>query len=137
MRIFVISIASAADRREAAVRQPNAAGLEFVDAVERAADAFRYFDGHDRRLYKLNTGRTPLPGEIGCYASHKALWNRCIRFSDAHSLSVFFEATNLFNRSNDCCVEYEVDDESGVLRLETEAVNGLPFIPSAGFVWRF
>lgn len=84
MRIFVISIASAADRREAATRQLNAAGLdfEFFDAVERVADAFRRFDGFDRRLFKLNTGRVPLPGEIGCYASHKSLWERCVEFDE-------------------------------------------------------
>jgi len=30
-----------------------------------------------------------------------------------------------------------VDDETDELRFETEAVNSLPFIPSAGFIWRF
>ena len=58
-------------------------------------------------------------------------------FSETHSLSLFLEISNLFNRDNDCCTEYEVDDETGELLLEIEAVNGLPFIPSAGFVWRF
>lgn len=84
MRIFVISIASAAERRAAAARQLNAAGLdfEFLDAIERVADAFRHFDGFDRRLYELNTGRVPLPGEIGCYASHKMLWNRCAELDE-------------------------------------------------------
>lgn len=71
------------------------------------------------------------------YASVDIRIARNYRFSDTHTLSLFVEVANLFNRSNDCCVEYEVDDETGALRLETEAVNGLPFIPSAGFVWRF
>ena len=74
---------------------------------------------------------------LGDYASVDVRAARNFRFSDTHSLTVFVEVANLFNQSNDCCVEYEVDDESGELRLETEAVDSLPFIPSAGFVWRF
>lgn len=74
---------------------------------------------------------------LGSFASADLRVARHFRFSDTHSLSVFVEAVNLFNRSNDCCIEYEVDDETGELTLETEPVDSLRFIPSAGFVWRF
>ena len=74
---------------------------------------------------------------LGHYGSVDIRAARNFRFSDTHSLSVFVEIANLFNQSNDCCVEYEVDDESGELVLETETVDSLPFIPSVGFVWRF
>lgn len=74
---------------------------------------------------------------LGNYASLDVRIARHWSFSETHSLSLFLEISNLFNRDNDCCTEYEVDDETGELLLEIEAVNGLPFIPSAGFVWRF
>ena len=84
MKIFVISLETAADRRKAAAEQLGNCGHEFeiFDAVERVADAFRHFSGFDRRLYLLNTRREPLPGEIGCYASHLALWKICVALDE-------------------------------------------------------
>ena len=29
-------------------------------------------------LYKINSRRPPLPAEIACYASHRAMWRRCV-----------------------------------------------------------
>ena len=84
MRIFVRSLPVAARRRSEAARQLAGFRLEFefFDAVARVKEAFTYFDGFDRRLYKLNTGRSPLPGEIGCFASHKALWQACVELNE-------------------------------------------------------
>ena len=46
MKIFVISLKTAADRREAAAKQLIKCGLEFefFDAVERVADAFKHWE---------------------------------------------------------------------------------------------
>ncbi len=51
------------------------------------------------------------------------------------SLDVFVELNNVSNRNNNCCMEYEIDDETG--QFETKTLNYLPLIPSIGFVWRF
>jgi outer membrane receptor protein involved in Fe transport len=51
------------------------------------------------------------------------------------SLNVFVELTNVANRNNHCCVEYEIDDETG--EFETKTLSYMPLIPSIGFVWRF
>ncbi len=51
------------------------------------------------------------------------------------SLDVFVELSNLFGRENPCCVEYEIDDDSG--EFETKTLSYMPLIPSVGFVWRF
>jgi len=91
----------------------------------------------DRRAVSADRGRAAQRGSSRRLGSLDIRAARHFRFSDAHSLSLFVEIANLFNRANDCCVEYEVDDETGELRFETEAVNSLPFIPSAGFIWRF
>ncbi|MCZ6586291.1 MAG: TonB-dependent receptor [Gammaproteobacteria bacterium] len=51
------------------------------------------------------------------------------------SLSVFLEIANLFGRKNPCCLEYEIDDETGV--FEAKIRDYMPLIPSVGFVWTF
>ncbi len=55
----------------------------------------------------------------------------------ASSLTAFFEVSNVFAKQNDCCIEYEVNDEDGEFQLETEVNEYLPAIPSIGFIWRF
>lgn len=55
----------------------------FFDAFE--GDNVRledHFSGLDRTTYRLNTYRSPLPGEIGCYASHLALWKLAVRLGE-------------------------------------------------------
>lgn len=52
--------------------------FEFFDAVDGNADPFRYFSDIDWWRFRLNSRRAPLPGEIGCYASHLALWRKCV-----------------------------------------------------------
>jgi len=80
MKIFVISLTDASRRRASAVDQFKQIGLEFefFDAVECVGCTSEYFNDINRRLYRLNTLRDPLPGEIGCYASHLALWRICV-----------------------------------------------------------
>ncbi len=80
MHIFVISLTSATERRAEVARQLQQIPLdfEFFDAIQDVPDALKRFDGLDLWRYKLNTGHMPLPGEIGCYASHKALWQTCV-----------------------------------------------------------
>jgi glycosyl transferase family 25 len=78
VQIFVISLRTALDRREYVATQFRNAGLpfRFFDAIEGSRALEQYADAIDRRSYRLNTYRDPLPGEIGCYASHLALWKQ-------------------------------------------------------------
>jgi glycosyl transferase family 25 len=66
-------------RRNHALRQLRGLGLEFefLDAVDGASAARHHFDTFDAISFKLNARRDPLPGEIGCYASHRRLWQVC------------------------------------------------------------
>ena len=52
-------------------------------------------------------------------------------------LTVFLEASNLYDRSNACCLEYVViPGTTGPLLNESEE-HWLPLVPSLGVVWRF
>jgi glycosyl transferase family 25 len=78
MRVYVINLESSVERRVTLGQRLAALGVEH--------DIFRAIDGRtgaaafescDLRQYQLNTGRTPSDGEVGCYASHLRLWQRC------------------------------------------------------------
>ena len=75
----------------------------------------------------------------GRAGSYRAVDLRVTRkFQRARSSgSIFFELTNLFDRSNPYSQEYELapGDSGDALRLRT--VHTLPRVPSLGFVWMF
>lgn len=57
-------------------------------------------------------------------------------------ITVFAEASNLMKRNNDCCVEYQLEDEIDDVPIEipfldVEARGSLPLIPSVGVIWNF
>ena len=58
---------------------------------------------------------------------------------DAGELTAFAEVTNVFKRNNDCCLEYQLEDEDEdeLPFLEVEPRGSLPLIPSVGVLWKF
>lgn len=80
MKIFVISLLDEIARRKSSKEQLSAFDLEFefFDALKVEQDWESFFSGYDEKQYLINTGRTAVPGEIGCYASHLALWKKCV-----------------------------------------------------------
>ena len=90
---------------------------------------------------KPMTGPVPVVGTTGrnidrldFYRSVDFRLTRKFGIKDT-SLSVFLELTNLFGRSNPCCMEYEINDDTG--EFEVKGIDYMPLIPSIGFVWRF
>ncbi|HEY0938532.1 MAG TPA: TonB-dependent receptor [Steroidobacter sp.] len=54
------------------------------------------------------------------------------------ALDVFFEASNLLSRQNECCVEYTISRApDGSLSLREEVDHWLPLVPSIGVLWRY
>jgi TonB dependent receptor/TonB-dependent Receptor Plug Domain len=51
-------------------------------------------------------------------------------------LDAYFEVTNLTNRSNPCCVEYQVT-ETAPPTLVRDNDHWLPLLPSVGVLWRY
>lgn len=82
MKICVISLKRSPERRENIKKQLDALGLEFefFDAVDgRAEPPHPLFEKYDyfKRLWFTN-GRVPSKGEMGCYASHYLIWQKCV-----------------------------------------------------------
>ncbi len=53
-------------------------------------------------------------------------------------LSAFFELSNALNRKNQCCIDYDIEDEDAdVLTLEESVDLWLPILPAIGVLWEF
>ncbi len=133
MRIYVINLEKDAERRQSASRQLESHGLDFE--VFRALTVDQgwqeHFDAYDERRYLINTGRTAAPGEIGCYASHRALWQRCVELNqpimimeDDFLLSEDFRSA--FRQTERLIATY------GFIRLQTERRGKRRFVRRAG-----
>ncbi len=79
MRTFVISLPESVDRRARIEQQLVRQGIafSFYDAINLNNDRNHYFHHCDEEQFLLNTGRTPMAGELGCFASHLMLWRTC------------------------------------------------------------
>ncbi len=54
------------------------------------------------------------------------------------SLLVFFEASNVLNRNNECCVDWDIaEDAAGNDVLERGQDYWMPFLPAVGILWEF
>lgn len=121
MKVFVISLPEQALRRKSAQEQLDAAGIsfEFFDGI-RGENAIRLclFEGFDDAAFKVNTGRLVAIGELGCFASHRELWKRCIAMREP--VMIMEDDFNLlpsFADALDCATD--VISDVGFLRLQT------------------
>lgn len=78
-----------------------------------------------------NSGRMRAYADLDLRIAHK------FPFTGTNVLTLFFELSNGLNRRNECCIEYEFEDDEGESFLEVETINSLPLLPSLGFSWRF
>lgn len=71
----------------------------------------------------------------GTFASVDARISRRFRAGKG-TITAFFEVTNLFDRENLCCRDYDLaDDTDDVLELSDD--YWLPLLPAVGFLWEF
>lgn len=78
MKIVVISLKGSERRRANIQKQLGEARIafEFFDAVS-GHDALDHIHHYDDAEFIRNCGRSATANEIGCYASHLAVWARC------------------------------------------------------------
>jgi hypothetical protein len=75
---------------------------------------------------------------VGNYWRIDARVARHFDVGPAGELIAFAEVSNLTKRNNDCCVEYQLEDEEeDEVFLDVEPRGSLPMIPSVGILWRF
>jgi len=121
MKVFVISLKDAHERRAQAEAQLRTAGMPFAffDAVTGDAGYARFFDGYDERRYLINTGHVAGSGEIGCFASHLALWKRCVALGEP--ILILEDDFELLLHFGDVFAETErLIDRFGFIRLQHE-----------------
>lgn len=134
MRVFVISLPDADKRRGNAQRQFDEIGVpfEFFDAV-RGQEAIRdrKFEGFDEASFLLNTGRRAAVDEIGCFASHRELWKRCVELGEPIMIMEDdFDLLPRFASAFRCANELIL--QAGFLRLQTSIRSRKVLIASRG-----
>lgn len=80
MDIYIISLEQAIDRRESITRQFAGINIPFsffnaVDGRKGKHSLFKHYNEKKRLLFK---GYPMTPGELGCFASHYLLWQKCV-----------------------------------------------------------
>ncbi len=81
MKIYVINLPSSVDRRERIREQLDRQNLsyEFFEAIDGRGEPHPLFKKYnDRRRKRYKRHRLSLT-ELGCYASHYLLWERCVQ----------------------------------------------------------
>ena len=109
--VYVISLARAKERRENMRRQLDALGMryEVVDAVDGATlNSEEYIHRLRPLQFKMTYGREMLKGEIGCFLSHCAVWERVTKSEAGCALILEDDAVlpddlpNIVTRVNEC-----------------------------------
>lgn len=89
MKIFVISLKRAQDRREVISEQMHRLGLpfEFIDGVDGKSLTDKQIEGlADQKWAYRNEGRFFTRGEIGCYASHLLAYQKVVEDDLSYAL---------------------------------------------------
>ncbi len=81
MKIYVVNMARSTARRERIGTLLSGMGLEFefFSAIDGRVTEITGYD-NERRLKEKGHGLTP--GEMGCFASHRALWEKCVSLQE-------------------------------------------------------
>jgi outer membrane receptor protein involved in Fe transport len=53
------------------------------------------------------------------------------------ALSAFFEVTNATDRNNECCIDYDIEDEDDKIFLDVSVEQWLPRVIALGLLWEF
>ena len=84
MKIFVISLKSALDRRESITQQFLDINIkfQFFEAVNGKAEIHPLFEKYNEKERLKKKGYPLSKGELGCFASHYLLWEKCVELDE-------------------------------------------------------
>ncbi|MDE0407754.1 MAG: glycosyltransferase family 25 protein, partial [Alphaproteobacteria bacterium] len=85
--IFVVSLVRETERRAAMRKELADFEFEFFDAIDgNEIDECRYRHRLQAEWWRIMRGRILSPGEIGCFLSHYALWERLVETGTPHAI---------------------------------------------------
>ncbi|MEE1676024.1 glycosyltransferase family 25 protein [Agarivorans aestuarii] len=129
MKILVISLERSSGRREKMTQELAKVGLEFefFDAVDGALGQHSLFDKYDESRAKWQGGSGLNAGELGCFASHFLVWQKCVELGEP--VCVFEDDVlipdnfaDVFAKLDDVVERYEY------LKLGRGRIRSLPFV---------
>lgn len=119
--IYVISLKKSNERREYIANQFNAQNIDFIffdaiDGGDKSNPLLKRYN-YPKRLW-LTSGKMPTNGEVGCYASHYSLWEKCVEINKP-IIVVEDDAKIYPNAEKTKAVVAEKVQKYGFLRLES------------------
>jgi len=106
--------------------------FEFFDAFDGEQGA-QLFERYDEHAFVLHTGRVTTAGEIGCFASHKALWQHCVK-TNKNIMIMEDDLTLAANFAKAVVASESLISQLGLLRLQDERRGqSKPVMQIAGF----
>lgn len=120
--LYVISLPGSERRRANAAGRLGSLNIpfEFYDAVSGDAGLCDgSLGGVDREQWLIRCGREVTTGELGCFASHRNLWRRCVELD--RPIMILEDDFRLLDGFSDAvkAVEDEID-RLGYIRLQSE-----------------
>ncbi|WP_325892045.1 glycosyltransferase family 25 protein [Grimontia sp. NTOU-MAR1] len=130
LNVFVVSLKRSVHRREKISKEMAEKNISFTffDAVDGSLGIPELALDYDyaKRLW-LTSGYMPSKGELGCYASHYALWVKCLEMGEPIVVCED-DITLSENASSTLSLALEKVQHYGFLRLE-EVELGSPSVP--------
>lgn len=85
MKVLLISLATSTERRRKAIQvlDQNNIEYEILDAVDGRLGEHPLLRRYNEAKFILHRGRTALPGELGCYASHLLAWEKAVELDQS------------------------------------------------------
>ncbi|MDR9826395.1 glycosyltransferase family 25 protein [Vibrio sp. FNV 38] len=130
MKAYCITLKGCEDRQQHVqdVLSHASVEMEFFLGVDARVDAHPLLERYNEQKFANNMGRIAAKGELGCYASHYLMWQKCV--ADNEPIIVFEDDFNIdietFNRSLDIARHHI--DECGYIRLENTGRKILSYI---------
>ncbi|WP_305370002.1 glycosyltransferase family 25 protein [Photobacterium leiognathi] len=84
VKIFVINLPTSTERKQNISKQLDAMNLAYsiFPAVNGHTDKSPLFERYDEQKSQLYRGKSLTKGQLGCYASHYLLWEKCIKLNE-------------------------------------------------------